>query len=484
MSTLNCIKYQCDIYRLITVSLALTISACSLVESHQRLDQENLLKQSSYWQLEALTPESGPPEPLLQWWHQFQQAEINELVDQALAHNFELKLAVANVLESQALLDSTFGRFWPSFGLDVSSSRDYQRASVTSNDTTQFDMSVSLSWQIDLFGRLRNSYHAAHANLSALELDRDALTHTLIANVLRQHVARVIANQRLQVAEQITRSREQTLMVVERHYRNGVASASAVDIHLARENFLSAQANVSALQLNVELANHSLDMLLGQTPRKRNGEQAKLSNLPTWNQQQISIPLSLLDRRPDLKAAEFRSIARNHQIGVALADLYPDVTLTGRLGSSTESLSRFFSLDNLIASIAGELVTTLFQGGRLRAEVKAVKVRLQAQVARYSQLVITAVREVEDALVSNRLLDQRLARVTKQLSAARKAEKIAKQRYSRGIDSLLILLETERRRQNAEDLLLRVEQLRWNSRINLHLAIGGAWLDSEQAVLN
>jgi outer membrane protein TolC len=232
------------------------------------------------------------------------------------------------------------------------------------------------------------------------------------------------------------------------------------------------------------LSNHALDILLGQTPSNRTDNQPELTILPTLDQQTIGIPLSLLDQRPDLKAEEFRNIASNHRIGVALADLYPDLVLNGRLGTNSESLSRFFSLDNLIASVAGELATTLFQGGRLRAEVEASRARLLAQAARYSQAVITAVREVEDALISNRLLDQRLVQVTEQLTEARQAEKLAKQRYGRGIDSLLIVLETERRRQTAEDLLLRVEQLRWNSRINLHLAIGGNWLHAEPIKLS
>lgn len=472
-------------YRWLTIiSLAMIASGCSLINDFQRVKQEKLVEQQAYLQLAPLSLESNSQEPLTQWWHQFNQPQINQLVDQALAHNFELKQAAANVLESQALLDSAFGRFWPSLDLGVSGSREYLRTTVAENYTTQYGMNLSLSWQLDLFGRLRNNYSAAVADLSALERDRDALIHSLIANVLRQYVEQVIAKRRLRVAEQIAASRQLTLKTVDRRYRNGVIGTSAVDVRLGRENLLSAQANVSALQLNVELANHALDILLGQAPIDRRDDQPELTTLPTLDQQQIGIPLSLLDRRPDLKAAEFRSIARNHRIGVALADLYPDLTLTGRLGTNSESLSRFFSLDNLIASIAGELATTIFQGGSLRAEVEAARARLQAQAASYSQSVIIAVREVEDALASNRLLDQRLVQVTEQLLEARQAEKLAKQRYGRGIDSLLIVLETERRRQNAEDLLLRVEQLRWNSRIDLHLAIGGNWLDSEQLALS
>lgn len=467
----------------LSLSLVFMLSGCSLINDFSRDEQEKILQQP-YLQLAPVAQHKDRPQGVTQWWHQFNQPQINQLVEQALAHNFELKQAAANVLESQALLDSSFGRFWPSLDLGVSGSREYMRTSTVNNYTTQYDLTLSLSWQLDLFGRLRNAYRAAQADLAALERDRVALTHTLIANVLRQYVEQVIAIRRVKVAEKIADSRELTLKTVVRRYRNGVNGSSAVDVRLARENLLSAQANVSDLQLNLELANHALDILLGQVPVNRSDDQPELTVLPVIDQELIDIPLSLLDQRPDLKAAEFRTIASNHRIGVALADLYPDLTLTGRLGTDSESLSRFFSLDNLIASVAGELATTLFQGGSLRAEVEAARARLQAQAARYSQALIIAVREVEDALASNRLLDKRLVQVRQQLTEAREAEKLAKQRYGRGIDSLLIVLETERRRQNAEDLLLRVEQLRWNSRINLHLAIGGNWFNSEALELS
>jgi len=459
------------------------MSACSLVDDFSRLEQQDLVSEPF---VEIISPNqkdenNNQQRQLILWWHQFNQPQLNQLVDQALAHNFDLKLAVANVLESRALVDSAFGRFWPSLDIGVSGSRENVRTANVNNYATQYGMNLSLSWQLDLFGRLRHAHSAAKADLSALEKDRDALTHTLIASVLRQYVERVIVNRRLQVARQIVRSRTLTLKTVDRRYRNGVTGTSAVDVRLARENLLSSEANVSALVLNLQLANHAFDTLLGQTLVNRNTDQPVLSDLSDLDEQVIAIPLALLDQRPDIQAAEFRTIARNHQIGVALADLFPDLTLTGRLGTNSESLSRFFSLDNLIASVAAELATTLFKGGSLRAEVSAARARLQAQAARYSQILLTAVREVEDALASNRLLDQRLVLVRQQLTEAREAEKLAKQRYSRGIDSLLIVLETERRRQDAEDLLLRVDQLRWNARIDLHLAIGGQWLELESA---
>lgn len=463
--------------RIFIIASAPLFSACSLTADFKRDPQAQLLAQP-YTQLEQ---QPSNDEPSLNWWQQFNNPQINQMIEHALAHNYELKIAAAKILEAQALLSSAYGSFLPSLGLNWRGSKDYQPALSPNN--SRHNLALSMGWQLDLFGRLRHTYRAANADLSAQISDQTALTHTLIASVLHHYVGLAIAYRRLAIAKKISSSRNLTLATVERRYRRGVTRTPAVDVHLARENLLSAQANQTNLALAVKLARHALAILLGQTPRKPDPQHPRLRPLPPLSAPLTSIPLSLLDRRPDLQAAEFRSIAAQQRIGVALADLYPDLTLTGRLSNNTESLSRFLSLDNLIASIAGELATTLFQGGRLRAQVKAAKARLLAQAARYSQAAINAVREVEDALASNRLLDLRSTQIKQQLAESQRAEILAKQRYGRGIDSLLVVLETERRRQTAEDLALRVEQQRWNARINLHLALGGDWLAKQPTPL-
>ncbi|HFD12784.1 MAG TPA: efflux transporter outer membrane subunit, partial [Crenotrichaceae bacterium] len=353
--------------QLMLIGLSILFTGCSMVTDYQRSEQQQLVTQP-YLQAPENTRQASTAGAQIEWWHQFNDQHINQLVEQALQHNQDLKLAVANMLESQALLDSAFAGFWPSLSLSYAPRRNFISTSTrftgnggggfvsntSSGDfSTRHSVTLSMSWQLDLFGRLRHAHSAAKADLAALEKDRQSITNTLIANVLRQYVELVMTAQRLDVARQIVASRQLTLEAVERRYRRGVTSASAVDVRLARENLLSAQASQTALTLDVELASHALDTLLGQTPVARNVDDSVLAKLPALNEQITGIPLQLLDHRPDLNAAEFRAIASNQRIGVALADLYPDLTLTGRLGTNTNSLSQFFSLDNLIASIAG-----------------------------------------------------------------------------------------------------------------------------------
>ena len=176
-------------------------------------------------------------------------------------------------------------------------------------------------------------------------------------------------------------------------------------------------------------------------------------------------------------------IAANERIGVSLADLYPDLVITSGGGWRDADLSDLFRSESLFGQLFGELSHTLFMGGQLRAEVDVARAQLKAQANTYSNNVLQAINEVEDALVKNQKLYERLNKVEQQVTEARLAEKLSRDRYSRGVESLLFVLETERRRQDAEDSLLQVEQNYWNARIDLHLSLGGSWLDENNELV-
>ena len=459
----------------------LLVSSCSLAPKYEQPKTEQYTGDSF---VQAASEEPAPTIESISWWQQFDDPVINTLVEQALENNLDLRVAASNVLETEALVRVATGRRWPELGANVSGERSFTGASTGSSFspgvdrlyTTTYSVGANVSWQTDLFGRLRSAQRASIADWQASQTDRDAITHTVIANVIRQRVQLSIAMQRLYVAQEILRSREHTLEIVDRRYSRGVSNTSAVDLRLARENVFSAEANIATLEQNVSLAQHALDILLGKKPGAMFLAQNELNELPNLNDAIAGVPAQLLDRRPDLRAAEFRVIAANERIGVALADLYPDLTITAGGGWRGADVSDLFSSESLFGRMLGELTQTLFAGGRLRAEVDAAKARLQVQAHTYANEVLTAMREVEDALIQNHKLNERLAKVNQQVTEARLAEELSRDRYSRGVEQLLTVLETERRRQDAEDSLLQVEQDYWNARIDLHLALGGNWL--------
>ncbi len=467
---------------------SLIVSACSLAPKYEEPETEQYTGDSF---VQSMSDDPLPTIESVSWWQQFDDPVINTLVEQALDNNLDLRVAAANVLETEALVRVATGRRWPEVGTNVFGERSFTGASTGSSFsagadrlyTTTYSVGANISWQTDLFGRLRSAEKASIADWQASQTDRDAITHTVIANVIRQRVQLAIAMQRLYVAQDILASRENTLEIVNRRYSRGVINTSAVDVRLARENVYASEANIAALEQNVSLAQHALDILLGKKPGALFIAQNDLNELPALNDAIAGVPAQLLDRRPDLRSAEFRVIATNERIGVALADLYPDLTITSGGGWRGEDISDLFSSESLFARLLGELTQTLFAGGRLRAEVDAAKARLEAQANTYANEVLQAMREVEDALIQNHKLNERLAKVNLQVTEARLAEKLSRDRYARGVEQLLTVLETERRRQDAEDTLLRVNQDYWNARIDLHLALGGNWLgDSYEQV--
>ena len=219
----------------------------------------------------------------------------------------------------------------------------------------------------------------------------------------------------------------------------------------------------------------SFDVLLGQTPGTLDLDSEIIAPLPDTPMPPLDVPAALLDRRPDLLAAEFRTASANAGIGVAIADLYPDLTLGAGIGYESSRLEDLFDPTQLFGSIVADLAVRLFEGGRLRAEVDAAEARYAAQASRYAGDVLNAIREVNDALVIESRIREQLDSVSRQVLEAEAAESLARDRYARGIGSLLVVLDTERRRRAAQDLKLLLQGEVWNARVDLHLALGGDW---------
>ena len=202
-----------------------------------------------------------------------------------------------------------------------------------------------------------------------------------------------------------------------------------------------------------------------------------LTNVPPPQDVPLGVPATLLDRRPDLRAAEFRLEAATENVGVAIADLYPNLTLTGSFSSADSRVSNLFDVTSLAGSLMGQIAQPLFDGGSRQATVRQRKAQVEEQAAVYAGNILTAFKEVEDALTAERQSAKRLIQLESTLREGRAAEASAFDRFRRGIGAYETLLETQRRLQLTEQTLLIEQQNKWNDRINLLLALGGDWLD-------
>jgi multidrug efflux system outer membrane protein len=389
------------------------------------------------------------------------------------------------VLEAEALLAAARGESWPELGYGLSAARTKNSFVLptvgrTGIWSTTFSQGLNLGYQVDLFGRLARSRQAAWAEALAADADRDTVVHTLVASVVRSRVRVSTLQRQLKLARANTASWQRSVELVERRYGHGLMGP--LELRLARENLAASLAEEAVAEQALRQASHLLDLQLGRRPGTGAPLPDDLADLPELEPVPLGLPVALLDRRPDLRAAEMRLAASTARIGVALANLFPSLTLTGSLGTTSDDLTGLVSSDGLVYGIVADLLAPIFSGGKRRAQVTAARARAEQAAAGYASAILNALREVEDALVAERLTRvaerltrQRLAHLNVRLREATAAERLARQRYRRGVDSLLLLLETERRRRQSEILREATRAELWNARVDLFLSLGGDW---------
>lgn len=419
--------------------------------------------------------QSGPRLDLARWWTRLGDPELEALVAEAFAHNPDALALAERVEAARAEAAVARGGRWPTIGLDLNATRSRVELDNGNAYASITSPGASISWQADLFGELRSAARAATARFAASERQQRALLHSLAAEVVRARADLSTLERRLRLARQVLASRSRTEETVARRFEAGVPGVAAVDVFLARENRLAAEAALPALERARDERALALERLLGR-PAGSGPAPRELAELPPPPAPAAGLPAALLDGRPDLQAAELNAIAANHQVGVALARLYPDLTLSGQASRGINAAGGAFQIEGWVAAATAGLSTTLFAGGALRAASKAEQARARQALQEYSALVLNAFVEVESALIAERRLAEQLERVSAQAAAARAAETAARGRYEQGLESLLVLLDTQRRRAQAEDLAAGLTGEAWSARIDLILAVGGEWL--------
>jgi multidrug efflux system outer membrane protein len=415
------------------------------------------------------------------WWETFADQTTTTLVQQVLKSNLDLEVAAARVLQAQAALNETAGLLWPAVSYDLSldrSKRSFNFGGLGGGErfsvmTTTWTQQISVNYILDFFGRLRRLERAAWADMLAAEANEDALTNSIIAAVISARVQIATLQSRLAIERANIQSRQKTLDIVERRYRQGLVGP--VDVRLARENLAAAQAIEPAIELSLATAHHALDVLLARRPGSSDYLPQTLPDLPNLEPITIGLPVSLLDRRPDVRAAEMALTAANERVGVSVAQFFPDLTLAAGWGRSADTWEDIWIDETEIYSALMRLGQPIFRGGQLRAQLDAAKARYAEAAALYSATVLNALKEVEDALIAEDLFQTQLNYVEIRFDEALAAEQLSRERYQRGVERILTVLESERRRRIAENELALLKRLIWTNRVNLHLALGGDW---------
>lgn len=455
---------------LLTPALAaLLIAGCAITEPVARPD----LPLPSSW-AEAID-EPQATAPLDGWWKAFGSNQLEALIDEALTASPDLKIQAERVAQAEIALRIAGASLFPSLelggdgGWRRSDSGDRGGSVVTESRST--GLSLSASYEIDLWGRLSAGSDSAAQELVATRFDRDAARLSLAAAVATAWFDNLAAQERLRIARDNLAIAERVLKIVEARFRNG--AASALDVSRQRTTVLTQRAAIEPLAVRERQARTALAILLGRTPQ----------DAPTTSEQLADIavpavgpglPAELLLRRPDLASAEARLAAASADIAAARAALLPRISLSASAGVASDLLLSLADPSNTVSLSAG-LLQTLFDGGALRARVDAARSRQRELVENYRAAILTALKEVEDALGNAGRDARQEADQHEILSEAQRTLRLAELRYREGADELLTVLDAQRTLFIAQDALAQLRQARLADAVVLYRVLGGGW---------
>ncbi len=456
----------------------LLLAGCAVGPDYQRPDlQTPVPEQWSSPTLAQVLPDSSAG-PNWRWWESFGDQALNALVDEALLHNNDLAAAAGRVLEAGAQLGGAKSQQWPSIEVGGSASRNRRSTTQTFMGMERiyenYSASATLSYEVDLWGRLSRGKEAAVATLRASQQDRRAVAQALIAGVVSTWLQIQELEHQLALNGSTVASYQRTLDTVEERYQRGLVTA--LDLHLARQNLAAIKAQNPALRQNLAAARRSLEILAGRYPAGTVlAEQQFARDVASLPPVPAGLPAQLLERRPDVVAAEQRLHAAVAGIGNAKANLYPRISLTGSGGSTSPELSDLFTDPTNIWSLAGNLFMPLINRGATKAQVAAARARADQAVAAFRGTVLQAFAEVENALDQDRYQQEQENLLLESVEQARRSVDTAESRYRKGLENILTALESQRRLYTAESSLLTTQRQRRLARVNLIKALGGPW---------
>jgi NodT family efflux transporter outer membrane factor (OMF) lipoprotein len=392
-------------------------------------------------------------------------------VQEAQKNNQNLQAAAARLRGAKELTIQSRAAMLPRLGLGGS-------AGITDGDggtSDRYGLSLAASWEPDLWGRLRDLNRATAADFEAAVADFRNARLSLAATTAKSYCNLISAQQQLVLAQTTLDSFEKNLRIIERNYKAGVPNVRALDVQLGRTNVSAAQRTLKSRELERDDAARSLELLLGRYPS------ATLQPgraLPALNGRiPVGIPATLIERRPDLNAARARLEASAGRAEAARKNLLPSLSLTGSSGTSGGNFTRLLNINDLVSSITLSLTQNLYSGGANEAEARAAIARNQAAIHDYAQSALEAFREVESAIAAESSLAAQEGFLQKEVEQAALAEQQAERDYSEGIEGadIFSVLESQRRANNARSTLIRLKNERLQSRIDLHLALGGSF---------
>jgi NodT family efflux transporter outer membrane factor (OMF) lipoprotein len=418
------------------------------------------------------------------WWKNFNDPELDSLIDRAGKSNLDLKISAARVREARAEFQVTSADLWPT--LDTSASFQRQRQSKNQPILGQFSLPSNVfennvyqagfdaSWELDVFGGARRARQVAGAEVAAAEFSRRDTLVTLLAEVARDYVEARSYQRRLAIARDNIKAQEQSLAITQRRFTNGLTSN--LDVQQAATLLSTTIADIPTLEISLQTSIHRLGVLLGQSPGALLTELSAVAPIPVAPPDvPVGLPSQLLLRRPDVQRAERDLAAATAEIGVATADLFPKFSLTGAAGFQSVSASDWFSGGSRFWSIGPTVQWNIFDAGRIRATIKVTNARQEEALGNYEKTVLTSFEDVENALVSYAKEQVRRRSLADAVKSSEVSRSVADKLYANGLANFINVLDAERSVYQAEDQLVQSDRAVSANLISLYKALGGGW---------
>jgi outer membrane protein, multidrug efflux system len=457
----------------VAVAAALLLASCMVGPNYRPPPVDIPPTYRAPSQTQPMTPASLADE---KWWSVFHDQELQKLIRTALQRNYNVQIAANRILQERALLTITRASEFPTLsgGPTLSGVRSTSIPGVFSGyQYIAPEVTLSASWAPDFWGRYRRATEAARANLVAAEWSQKAVLSTLVSSIATAYFELRELDLALEIAHRTLASRQQSLRLTETLEQGGATSME--DVRQAQQLVETAAGLISDTERQIQQEENQISILLGLNPteiargEKLTGQEPLPPNVPA------GLPSSLLERRPDIRQAEQQLIAANAQIGVAKAQLFPQISLTGSGGFESIGLHNLFTLSNGIWNFSAAAVQPIFEGGRLRANVRLAEAQQQQMVLSYKQTIQQAFGDVSNALIGYQKYREYREHQELLTHYAEDAANLSDVRYRGGATSYLEVLTSQTNYFSAE---LTLAQARLNERLSLvqlYNALGGGW---------
>jgi len=419
-----------------------------------------------------------------EWWKQFKDPVLGALIDEALANNRNIKIAAANIERAAGVLVQARSPLFPQIGYGGSAARDRASEagsipvpSILPNPQTSYQVLASVSWEIDLWGRIRRLSESAQAELFATEEAWHGVILSLVASVASNYIQLLNLDEQLIVSKRTLATYAESVKLFELRFKYGQVSKMTVE--QARSQYETAAAAIPQIESQIAQTENALSILLGRNPgpvpRGKTIHQLGLPAVPA------GLPSDVLANRPDIRQAEQNLIAANAQIGAAKALYFPTISLTGAYGFASSDLSNLFQGSARVWSYAGSFTGPIFTGGAITSQVKQAEAAQSAALFSYELTIQSAFAEAENTLVARSKLLEQVQAQGRLVRANSEYVRLARLQFDGGYSPYSTVLQAEQQLFPSELNLVQARAALFNSLVNLYKAMGGGWQVAAEA---